>query len=153
MRERESERDYLQVFSWQSLNEEGRLEVWWEKIQWNSYFVPRGRKTFMSDQGVWIIVLMSEFRKKEKRKKKESESLNREEQRRVQVTWVSRQQKYSVLVRKSYTSLVYIWHENTVLVVAIIIAIDCVLYLSCFTINQIKHVMERRVKHHFVNSI
>ena len=26
-RERESERDYLQVFSWQSLNEEGRLEV------------------------------------------------------------------------------------------------------------------------------
>ena len=62
----------------------------------------------MSDQGVWIIVLMSEFRKKEKRKKKESESLNREEQRRVQVTWVSRQQKYSVLVRKSYTSLVYI---------------------------------------------
>ena len=100
MRERESERDYLQVFSWQSLNEEGRLEVWWEKIQWNSYFVPRGRKTFMSDQGVWIIVLMSEFRKKEKRKKKESESLNREEQRRVQVTWVSRQQKYSVLVRE-----------------------------------------------------
>ena len=48
----------------------------------------------MSDQGVWIIVLISEFRPQ--KKKKNSESLNREEQRRVQVTWVSRQQKDSV---------------------------------------------------------
>lgn len=53
----------------------------------------------MSDQGVWIIVLMSEFRQKKRKKKTESESLNREEQRSVQVTWVSRQQKDRVLVR------------------------------------------------------